>query len=121
MVGLVQTIHGHVTWLNYHIEALSGPPEEIDKNMVDEDRTIPMRETMNMHVLSNIRSFNNQGSLIMFTCTDHQIEQTHNTFLVTSYESRSSIVAHGLGKEHCIYSELFLRVNLIWGCKLGQL
>ena len=39
MVGLLQTIHGHTTWLDYHIEAVSGPQEEIDKNMVDEDRT----------------------------------------------------------------------------------
>ena len=44
MVGLVQTVHGHMTWLNYHIEASSGPSEEIDKNMVDEDRMILMRE-----------------------------------------------------------------------------
>ena len=43
MVGLVWTIHGHMTWLDYHIEALSGPPEEIDKNLVDGDRMILMR------------------------------------------------------------------------------
>ena len=72
MVGLVWTVHGYTTWFDYDIEALSGPPEEIDKNMVDEDRMILMREKMNMHVLSNIRSFNNQRSLIMFTCTIHR-------------------------------------------------
>ena len=83
MFGLVQTIHEHTTQLDYHIEALSGPPEEADKNMVDEDRVILMREEMNICELSNIRSFNNQGSLV-FTCTNHQIEQTHKTFLVTS-------------------------------------
>ena len=71
MIGLVQTIHGHMTMFDYHIEALSSPPEEIDKNMVDEDRTIQMREKMKMYVLSNIRSFNNQRSLIMFICIGH--------------------------------------------------
>ena len=50
MVGLVRTINGHMTWFDYHIEASSSPPEEIDKNMVDEDRLILMREKMNMHV-----------------------------------------------------------------------
>ena len=44
-----------MTWFDYHIEALSGPPEEIYKNMVGEDRMILMREKMIMHVLSNIR------------------------------------------------------------------
>ena len=83
MVDLVQTVHGHITWLDYHIEAVSSPPEETDRNMVHEDRMILMREKMNMHVLSNIRSFNNQGSLIMYTCANHKIEWTHNTFLVT--------------------------------------
>ena len=83
MVGLVQTIHEHMTQLDYHIEPLSSPPEEVDKNMVDEDRMILMREKMNVCVLNNIRSFNNKGSLVMFTCTDHQIEETHNIFLVT--------------------------------------
>ena len=84
-----------MTWLAYHIEYLSSPPkeigkevsgpsEEIDENMVDEDRTILMREKTNMHVLSNIRLFNNRRSLIVFICTNHRQEQTHNTFLVTS-------------------------------------
>ena len=71
MVGLVWTVPEHMTWLDYHIEALSGPSEEVDKNKVDEDRMILMREKTNICVLSKIRSFNNQGSLIMFTCTDH--------------------------------------------------
>ena len=63
MVGLEQTIQGHATWFDYHIEALSGPPEEIDKNMVDKNGMILMREKTNMYVLTNIRSFNNQGAL----------------------------------------------------------
>ena len=84
MVGLVWTIDEHMAWLDYHIDALSSPPEEVDKNIVDEDRMILMREKMNMCVFSNIISFNNQGSLIMLTCTDHQIGWTQNTFLVTS-------------------------------------
>ena len=96
----------HTTWCDYHIEDLSSPPEEIDETMVDEDRMILMRE-MNMHVLSGIRSFNNQRSPIVFTCTSHVHECTHNTFLVTSQESRSGIVNCGSGKEHCICSELF--------------
>ena len=40
MIGLVQSIHGHMTGFNYHREASSSPPGEVDKNMVDEDRTI---------------------------------------------------------------------------------
>ena len=44
MVGLVQTIHEHTAWLGYHIEALSGPPEEVNKNMVAEGRMTLMRE-----------------------------------------------------------------------------
>ena len=95
MVCLVWTVHGHMTWLDYHIENLSsppkeideevsGPPEEIDKNMLDEDRMILVREKTNMHVMSNIRSFNNQSSLVVFTCTGHRHKWTHNTFLVTS-------------------------------------
>ena len=74
----------HMTWLAYHIEALFSPPEEIDKNIGDEDRMILMREKMIMHVLSNIRLFNNHRSLIVFTCTSHRHKQTHNTTLVTS-------------------------------------
>ena len=31
MIGLVQTVHGHMTGFDYHTEALSGPPKEIDK------------------------------------------------------------------------------------------
>ena len=31
MIGLVHTIHGHVTEFDYHIEALFSPPEETDK------------------------------------------------------------------------------------------
>ena len=83
MIGLVCTIHGHTTGFDYHREALSSPPE-VDKNMMDEDRMIQVREKRNMCVLGNIRSFNNQGSLIMFTCVNHEHEQTQNTFLVTS-------------------------------------
>ena len=85
MICAVQTIHEHMTGFDYHVEALSSPPEEIDKNMVDEDRTIQIREKMNMHELSNIRLFNNQRRhLILFTCINHGLEQTHNTFLITS-------------------------------------
>ena len=65
-------------------EEVSGPPEEVNDNMVDEDRMILMREKMNMHVLGNTRSFNNQRSLVMFTCTGHRNERSHDTFLVTS-------------------------------------
>ena len=63
-----------MTGFGYQIEGLSGPPEEIGKNMVDEDRMITMREKINMCVLSNIRSFNNQRSLLIFTCTDNEQE-----------------------------------------------
>ena len=45
--------------------------EKSKKNMVDEDRMIQMGEKMSMHVLSNIRWFNNQKSLIMFTYINH--------------------------------------------------
>ena len=82
MVGLVQNVLGHMAWFDYYIGDLSDaskeinkdlcrPPGEIDKNMVDEDRTILMGEKMNMHVLHNIRSCNNQRSLAMFTCSSH--------------------------------------------------
>ena len=67
--------------------------------MVDEDRTIQVGEKMNMHVLNNMRLFNNQKSLIMFAYINHGHEWTQNTFLVTSYGSRSGIVTHGSGKE----------------------
>ena len=63
---------------------LSGPLGEIEKDMVDEDRMIKMGEKMNMHGLNNIRWFNNQKSLVMFTYIDPGHEQTHNTFLATS-------------------------------------
>ena len=73
-----------MTWLDYQIEDLSGSPEvdkkvfgpleEIDDNMVNEDRMILMREKMNMWVLGNIGSFNNQRSLMMFICSGHRHE-----------------------------------------------
>ena len=44
-----------MTWSDYHIEALSGPSEEIDRNMVDKDRTISKKEKMNTCALGNIR------------------------------------------------------------------
>ena len=50
IIGLVQTVHGHTTWLDYHVEDLSSPPEETDKKMVNEDRMILMRKKTNMHV-----------------------------------------------------------------------
>ena len=84
MAGLVWAIHEYRIWADYHIEALSSPPKEVGKNMVDEDRMILMREKMNVHVLSNIRSFNIEGKLFMFTCTNHPVEWTQNSFMVTS-------------------------------------
>ena len=84
MIGLVQTVHRHMRGFDYHREALSSPPEEVNKNTVNEDRTIQMRQKMSLYVLGNIRSFNNQGSPLMFTCVNCGHEQTHNSFLVTS-------------------------------------
>ena len=63
-----------MVWLSY----------KIDDDMVDEDRTILLREKTNMDVLGNIRLFINQRSPIMFTCAGHKHKQTHNTFLVTA-------------------------------------
>ena len=84
MIVLVWTIHGHTTGFDYHREASSGPLEEAGKNMVDEDRMIQIREKMNVCVLGNIRSVNNQGNLVVFTCVNPGHGWTHNTFLVTS-------------------------------------
>ena len=67
MAGLVQTVHGHLTWLDYHKEELIGSSEEANENMsaplkedwwqhmVDDDRTILMREKMNLQVFGSIR------------------------------------------------------------------
>ena len=49
---------------------VSSPPREIEKNIVDEDQMIWMAEKINMHVLNNIRWFNNQKSLILLTYID---------------------------------------------------
>ena len=56
----------------------------------------------------------------MFTYIDPGHKQTHNTFLVTSWESKSGIVACGVGKGLHFYSELF-RVRWVWELEPGQL
>ena len=60
--------------------------------MADEDRTIPMRENTYVRVYGNIRSFNNQRSLVAFKITpitdmneltSHLLEVVHGHLSLT--------------------------------------